>query len=539
MEKVVAICLSAALLVGSGAQAAAAVTDMPSGWAKPALERMVKEGIMEGSNGRIYPERTLTRAEFAAMVSRGFGANRERDLSGFRDVDSGSWYAAPLARAVQMGMFQGDGVLLYPEHAVTRQEAFAALARVLELPDGDLSALEGFSDAETVAVWAIPGVAAMVSAGYVQGSQGRLLPQASMTRAEAAQLMSNLAEHILGEEGNVSGVQANGNVIIKASGVTLADTTVGGDLIIGDGVGDGDITLDGVTVQGRLIVRGGGENSVRLQNSRVAGEIVVQNRNHPVRLALLGNSSTGTIRVRSALTLDGSAGTLVLETAAPLTLGDGTVGSLVITGSGAVVSLGQGARVTSLTARGSAVVSGQGLIEQALVQADQVQILAPAARIVVDNGVTGTLAGDIPVAGGQTAAVDRNGVGRIIGGASSGGGSSSGGEPAPSGEMKTEGNWVSIEETGIVSVDFLRYAAVVLRQDAMGDADFTQYTYYINGVKQETGKDVTKVAVSADGQLVIIKILLPNNAPTQLLRLVRGSEYMEIQLAGVGASVKK
>ena len=60
------------ILVGPGAQAAAAVTDMPSGWAKPALERMVKEGIMEGSDGRIYPERTLTRAEFAAMVSRVF-----------------------------------------------------------------------------------------------------------------------------------------------------------------------------------------------------------------------------------------------------------------------------------------------------------------------------------------------------------------------------------------------------------------------------------------------------------------------------------
>lgn len=539
MEKVVAICLSAVLLVGSGAQATAAVTDMPSGWARPALERMVEEGVLEGSDGNIYPERTLTRAEFAAMASRAFGARQERDLSGFRDVDSGKWYAAPLARAVQMGMFQGDGTLLYPEHAVTRQEAFVALARVLELPDGDLSVLEGFSDAETIASWAIPGMAAMVSAGYVQGAQGRLLPLASMTRAEAAQLMSNLAERIFSEDETVSGVQADGNIIVKASGVTLADTTVGGDLIIGDGVGDGDIALDGVTVQGRLIIRGGGENSVHLQNSRIAGEVVVQNRNHPVRLALSGSSSTGTIRVRSALTLEGSADALVLETAAPLTLGDGTVGSLVITGSGAAVSLGQGARVTSLTARGSAAVSGQGMIEQALVQANQVHILAPAARIVVDNGVTGTIAGNIPVAGGQTAAVDRNGVGRIISETSSAGSSSSGGEPGPSGETKTEGNWVSIEETGIVSVDFLRYAAVVLRQDAMGDADFTQYTYYINGVKQETGKDVTKVAVSADGQLVIIKILLPNNASTQLLSLVRGSEYMEIQLAGVGASVKK
>ncbi len=53
---------------------------------------------------------------------------------------------------------------------------------------------------------------------------------------------------------------AQGNVIINTENVTLKNTKISGDLIIGDGTANSDITLDQLTISGRLVVRGGGSN---------------------------------------------------------------------------------------------------------------------------------------------------------------------------------------------------------------------------------------------------------------------------------------
>ncbi len=55
-------------------------------------------------------------------------------------------------------------------------------------------------------------------------------------------------------------------VKITASGVSLSNKTVTGDLVIDKGVGDGNVTLQNVTVGGTIYVYGGGENSVYLDS---------------------------------------------------------------------------------------------------------------------------------------------------------------------------------------------------------------------------------------------------------------------------------
>ncbi len=49
-----------------------------------------------------------------------------------------------------------------------------------------------------------------------------------------------------------------GNVTITASGITLRNTVVGGDLYITDGVDLGHVTLENVTVLGDIVISGGG-----------------------------------------------------------------------------------------------------------------------------------------------------------------------------------------------------------------------------------------------------------------------------------------
>ncbi len=51
--------------------------------------------------------------------------------------------------------------------------------------------------------------------------------------------------------------------------------TVDGDLIIGCGAADGKITLDNVTVKGRLLVWGGGTKAVYCNNGTQMPEVVV------------------------------------------------------------------------------------------------------------------------------------------------------------------------------------------------------------------------------------------------------------------------
>lgn len=74
-------------------------------------------------------------------------------------------------------------------------------------------------------------------------------PQAPYTRAEAMQVIANLTADIL--DAGVQDRTYDNTLILRSDDVTLKDTTVSGDLIVAQGVGDGDVTLDGVTVTGR------------------------------------------------------------------------------------------------------------------------------------------------------------------------------------------------------------------------------------------------------------------------------------------------
>lgn len=154
--------------------------DMPSKehWSYNALSAAIKNGLLNGANGCLMPDKALSRAEMAAIMNRAFGANEQADISGFSDVKGTAWYAADIAKAVRMGTFQGSGNgIMRPGDPVTRQEAFVVLARAFKLAGGDTNALAGFSDCKQVAAWAAPALASMVSAGYVNGSSGKLNPR--------------------------------------------------------------------------------------------------------------------------------------------------------------------------------------------------------------------------------------------------------------------------------------------------------------------------------------------------------------------------
>ena len=267
-----ALCLALALQLPA---LAADYPDMPAegSWSYEPLTAAVENGLLQGTDGLLQPGGTLTRAQLATILVRAFGATETADAA-FTDVSDSNWFAADVSKAVAMGVLGGSDGKMRPNDALTRQETFVVLARALCLADGTAEDLSAFSDAAQVSGWAAPSVAAMVNAGYVSGSGGALNPQGTITRAEFAQVMYNIIGSYITEAGTYTTV-SDGTVLVRAAGATLQGVTVDGDLILGDGAGS--VTLDNVTVTGRVLVRGGDENAVQLVNgSTAAGGVVVR-----------------------------------------------------------------------------------------------------------------------------------------------------------------------------------------------------------------------------------------------------------------------
>ncbi len=270
-------------------------SDMPENWSTVALENAIENGLLNGSDGMILPNAHLTRAQMATMITRAFGASREGDLKSFSDVKQTDWYGKNMAVAVQMGVIKGTDGKLNPNEAITRQECFVVLARAFKLQEMTTINIM-FSDENEISEWAKGAVYALVNSEVIQGSNGRINPKDYITRAEVAQIFDNLIEQYINEPGEYIFVE-RGNIMVNTPGVTLEDLSIEGDLIIGDGVGDGEVILDHVEVTGRMVVRGGGVNSIIIRGSSNITNLIVARVDGAVSIKVEGDANVQIIYI--------------------------------------------------------------------------------------------------------------------------------------------------------------------------------------------------------------------------------------------------
>ena len=234
-------------------------------WYAEAVSAAVDNGLLYGKSSSIIdPNGAMTRAEMAAIINRSFGCYKAADISQYKDVSKSKWYYKDVALAVQMGTYNGrSSSTMAPDSPITRQEAMTVVARALELDYDSYSKtdLSAFSDRGKISDWALPYVRAMVGADYIHGRGKVLAPLDNITRAEFAQIFYNIIGTYIVSKGTYD-KDIKGSVLIRTDDVELKDLTVDGDLIIGCGAADGKITLDNVTVKGRLLVWGGGAKAV-------------------------------------------------------------------------------------------------------------------------------------------------------------------------------------------------------------------------------------------------------------------------------------
>ena len=278
--------LIGAMLLSTNAFAAVPsdFSDFPTDWSAPAMTHAVQNGLLNGSDGKILPKGLLTRAQMATMVNRAFASSAKASLTSFTDMVPGVWHYDEMAKSVQMGAFQGADGKLNPNDPITREQAFAVLARAFGLADGKASSLDKFSDGAQVSSWARGAVAALVEQGYVTGADGALNPQSYITRAEFAQVMDALVAAYADQD--LKDQTVEGNLILRSNS-TLENVTVKGDLILADGVSAA--SLKNVTVTGRLVVRGG-TDGVKLTKSTAKGGIQLANPNGTPKVTVDGKA---------------------------------------------------------------------------------------------------------------------------------------------------------------------------------------------------------------------------------------------------------
>lgn len=273
---------------------------------QPYLDKVVEWGVMRGDlEGNLNEDNYITRAEFSTMVNRAFGYDKTGPTP-FRDVPENSWYAEDVGIAYNVGYIAGTSATTFsPNDNVTREQAALILARILMLQP-QVGENTMFTDSRSMENWSRGYIASVAQQGLISGyPDGRFGPKDNLTRGQAAIILVNALGTPLMEAGDYTLGSVWGNVTITQSGTTLRNTVIGGDLYITEGVDLGHVTLENVTVLGKIVVCGGGtseggEDSIILRNV-TAPELLVDNLdNHLLSLKVEGDGKIDQAYIRTS-----------------------------------------------------------------------------------------------------------------------------------------------------------------------------------------------------------------------------------------------
>ena len=260
MKKKHAITITAVLAASMAMSVTAfgAPTDIQGHWAQNTINKWVDKGDISGyPDGTFRPNNMITRAEFVVLVNNAMGYTKS-GYAYFSDVPSHYWGKNAIQTGVAAGYISGDGNGIFrPNDPVTRQEAAAMISRILDLKQNESRAYR-YTDSYAISNWA-KGVVGAVSdagimAGYPDGSFG---PNRVLTRAEAVLALDKTVNYKPSDKEEDKEETQKEDMLLTQS--KLEDTTITGDLTISDRLGTKTITLEDVTVKGKLIVDGGGE----------------------------------------------------------------------------------------------------------------------------------------------------------------------------------------------------------------------------------------------------------------------------------------
>lgn len=353
--------------------------DYTGHWAAQAIAKWEEKGIIKGyEDGTFKPKNTVTRAEFAQILVRVFGYTDTAKAKSYGDVQAGAWYFDAVNRISDAGVMYEDGENFRPNDAITREEAAYALAQAYKV-QGDSERV--FLDENKISDWAKAQIRAMVANGYINGTpEGNVEPQKTLTRAELVTILDNMTQNIISVAGTYT-ENVEGNLVVNTRDVVLKDMIIEGNLYLGEGIGDGDVTLENIEVKGEVIVEGGGINSIKSKNSKYHEKFIVSAEN-PVRVVIEGDAVKVEAMPGTNVTLTGSFSDVIVAPNVNMTVKDATVETIIAAPAtnpnekveAPIINIEGSAKVETVQADAPVEVKGEGKVENLVVNTEGVKI---------------------------------------------------------------------------------------------------------------------------------------------------------------------
>ena len=173
----------------------------PQAWYQEAVEFVSQKGIMNGVGAGIFqPLATLDRSQAVQILYNLEGKPAVTGSSGFHDVSG--WYEDAVVWASQNQIVSGVGNGRFaPQDQVTREQFAQMLFNYAKWKGYNTAhrtdLLSRYPDGSTVSSWAKDAVSWANQMGLINGSDGKILPAHTASRAQVASILKGFWESVV------------------------------------------------------------------------------------------------------------------------------------------------------------------------------------------------------------------------------------------------------------------------------------------------------------------------------------------------------
>ncbi|WP_226000303.1 S8 family serine peptidase [Paenibacillus sp. BJ-4] len=177
--------------------------DISTSYAQSEIQSLANKLLINGTTDTTFsPKKNVTRAEFAALVTRALGLT-PGTAAPFSDIPAGSWYTGDVAAAYEAGLITGRNSDKFDPNAhISRQEIAVILGKAVDLLQIK-AAVDGptrtpYHDASSFAGYAKDSIEKVSAAGIINGetiqSSSYFKPNAPTTREASAKVLHVLLQ---------------------------------------------------------------------------------------------------------------------------------------------------------------------------------------------------------------------------------------------------------------------------------------------------------------------------------------------------------
>lgn len=166
------------------------LSDISGHWAEDFILALYNTGAVGGyPDGTFKPDDKMTRAQYAALLTKALNPEAKRDAATFKDVPEDFWGYVAVQSAYKSGFIAGfPDNTFKPTENVQRAQVIVSLVNGLGLSGGDVESLSKFSDRTSIPEYAKEEVATALTKELIVSypSVDKLEPTRDATRAEVA-----------------------------------------------------------------------------------------------------------------------------------------------------------------------------------------------------------------------------------------------------------------------------------------------------------------------------------------------------------------